>query len=367
MTIFTLSAVGACDVPQDNLTVSDEDCEILEMSQCEDVLNTDLSEDIETQQNTIVQDNDVLQLSINKSDEVLTFSTSKIYLWFTEEPYLELDGETDLWILNEKREEFPIGSSIKVIAKDLNTGVTYKDSLPTDVFPFEYGNENVHYMVGLSLFKKIPLNINHKYKFKVYYVSPGGKSTYLGKSTLKVKKIKRIAQLDFTTHIYANQKISATLYKSNGNFASNIDATLYINGKQYQTVKTNSKGVAIFDLPNKVGRFRYWVEADKIKSGYDSILKINHCLKISKVNVKKSAKKLTVKVSLKKINGKFLKGGNITLKFNKKVYISKTNKHGVAKFTIKKSILKKLKVGKKVKIKAYYLKDHVKTTVKVQK
>ena len=183
----------------------------------------------------------------------------------------------------------------------------------------------------------------------------------MGKTTLKVKKIKRIVQLDFTTHIYSNQKISATFYNSNGKFTSNIDAILYINGKEYQTVKTNAKCVAIFDLPNKVGKFRYVVNADNIKSTYDSILKINHCLKISKVNVKKSAKKLTVKVALKKINGKFLKGGNITLKFNKKIYKSKTNKHGVAKFTIKKSVLKKLK------IKAYYLKDSVKITVKVQK
>ena len=142
------------------------------------------------QQKTINQNNDSLQLYINKSDEVLTFSTSKIYLWFTEKPYLELDGETDLWILNEKREDFPAGSSIKVVAKDLKTGVTYKDSLLVEVFPFEYGHENIHYMVGLSLFKNIPLNVNHKYNFKVYHVSLGVKQVIWVKLLLKLKKLK---------------------------------------------------------------------------------------------------------------------------------------------------------------------------------
>ena len=46
---------------------------------------------------------------------------------------------------------------------------------------------------------------------------------------------------------------------------------------------------------------------------------------------------------------------------------AKTNKKGVAKFTIKSKVLKKLKVGKKVKYQATYGKVTKKYTIKVKK
>jgi invasion protein IalB len=87
---------------------------------------------------------------------------------------------------------------------------------------------------------------------------------------------------------------------------------------------------------------------------------------LSKVTVKKSAKKLVIKASLK-INGKLGKGKEITFKFNKNTYNAQTNKKGVAEVTIQKSVMKKLKVGKKVKYQASYGKTTVKKTVKVKK
>lgn len=83
-------------------------------------------------------------------------------------------------------------------------------------------------------------------------------------------------------------------------------------------------------------------------------------------NVKKSAKKTVLTVTLK-VNGKAQKGIKITIKFNGKKYAVKTNKKGVAKVTIKKNVLKKLKVGKKVKCQAIYGKITVKKSVKVKK
>ena len=62
-----------------------------------------------------------------------------------------------------------------------------------------------------------------------------------------------------------------------------------------------------------------------------------------------------------------LKNKKITFKFNGKKYTVKTNKKGVAKVTIKKNILKKLKVGKKVKYTVSYGKKTVKKSVKVKK
>ena len=95
-------------------------------------------------------------------------------------------------------------------------------------------------------------------------------------------------------------------------------------------------------------------KADKIK------------LTLKKVKVKKSAKKLVLRATLK-INGKAVKGKKITFKFKGKKYSAKTNKKGVAKVTIKKKVLKKLKVGKKVKYQATYGKVTKKYTVKVKR
>jgi hypothetical protein len=89
-------------------------------------------------------------------------------------------------------------------------------------------------------------------------------------------------------------------------------------------------------------------------------------LTLKKVKVKKSAKKLVLKATLK-INGKAVKGKKIIFKFNGKKYTAKTNKKGVAKVTIKKKVLKKLKVGKKVKYQASYGKTVKKYSIKVKK
>ena len=126
--------------------------------------------------------------------------------------------------------------------------------------------------------------------------------------------------------------VTAT-YKSNGIFA---DST-----KTY-TFKVTSKPVT----PAK--------KANVIK------------LTLKKVKIKKSAKKLVLKATLK-INGKAVKGKKVIFKFKGKKYTGKTNKKGVVKVTIKKKVLKKLKVGKKVTYSAKYSTKTVKKTVKVKK
>ena len=89
-------------------------------------------------------------------------------------------------------------------------------------------------------------------------------------------------------------------------------------------------------------------------------------LALKKVTVKKSAKKLVIKAKLK-INKKAVKGKKLTFKFKGKKYVAKTNKKGIAKIVIKKSVLKKLKVGKKVKYQVKYGKKIVKRTAKVKR
>ena len=83
--------------------------------------------------------------------------------------------------------------------------------------------------------------------------------------------------------------------------------------------------------------------------------------------MKKSTKKLILTATLKKgktpIRYKYVKF-YFNGKFIKKV---KTSKKGVAKVTIKKTVLKKLKVGKTVTYQATYLKTTVKKSAKVKK
>ena len=82
--------------------------------------------------------------------------------------------------------------------------------------------------------------------------------------------------------------------------------------------------------------------------------------------IKKSAKKLVLSAKLTK--GKtLLKSKRVKFRFRGKTYIAKTNKRGIAKVTIKRKVLKKLKAGKKYTLKISYIKNSIKRTVKVRR
>lgn len=89
-------------------------------------------------------------------------------------------------------------------------------------------------------------------------------------------------------------------------------------------------------------------------------------LTLKTVKVKKSARKLVLSATLKQ-SGKALKGKKLTFRFNGKKYYAKTNKKGIAKVTVKKSVLKKLKAGKKITYKVSYGNITISKKVKVKK
>ena len=61
-----------------------------------------------------------------------------------------------------------------------------------------------------------------------------------------------------------------------------------------------------------------------------------------------------------------LKGKVIKFKFNGKTYKAKTNKKGIAQITIKKNVINKLKKGKTYAFKVTYVKNTIKSTVKIK-
>lgn len=154
-------------------------------------------------------------------------------------------------------------------------------------------------------------------------------------------------------------------YNNNGNpVGANQIVTIKLNKKTYK-VKTNSNGYAILKIPNTVKSGTYTLTASYAGQTIKNTVKVKKVLKLAKVKVKKSAKKLVIKATLK---GKSpIKNKKLSFIFNGKKYTAKTNKNGIAKITIKKSVLKKLKVGKKLIYKVTYLKTTVKQSVKVKK
>ena len=140
-----------------------------------------------------------------------------------------------------------------------------------------------------------------------------------------------------------------------------------INGKTYKT-QTRSNGIATFKIQNTVtpGTYKLTAKYDGVK--ITKTVKVRQILKASStVSVKKSSKKLTLKAVLKTSAGKAIKGKKVSFKVNGKTLSAKTNSKGVVKVNFNKAFLKKLKVGKSYKIQITYLKDTIKTTLKVKR
>jgi hypothetical protein len=165
----------------------------------------------------------------------------------------------------------------------------------------------------------------------------------------------------------------ATLYTSNAYYKvrltqnskalSGKSVTITIGANKFN-LKTDKNGYASVKINLPPKSYKVSVEYGNIK--ITKKLTVNSIINAKNVNVKKSAKSLKIKVSLKKVNGKYLKGKKLTLKINGKKITAKTNKKGVVTFKLNKSILNKLKKGKKYTYTVTYMKNVVKKTIKVK-
>lgn len=162
-------------------------------------------------------------------------------------------------------------------------------------------------------------------------------------------------------------KCKVMVLDSNGKAFANQVVKFKINKKTY-TKKTNADGYASIKIPKTVAPGKYELTATYNGLAISKKVKVKHVLKsASKVTVKKSAKSLVLKAVLKTSDNKPIKNKKVSFKLNGKKLSAKTNKKGVAKVTFKKATLNKLKAGKSYKIKIAYLKDTVKSTLKVKR
>ena len=158
-------------------------------------------------------------------------------------------------------------------------------------------------------------------------------------------------------------KYKVRVYGEDGKLVVGKYVTFKINNKKIK-VKTNKKGYASLKItyPPK----KYKITATYKNAKATNKITVKHILKSKNIKVKKSAKKIVLKASLKKVKGKYLKGKVIKFKFKGKTYKVKTNKKGIAQKTLNKKVIKNLKKGKTYKVKVTYLKDTIKKKIKVK-
>ena len=217
-------------------------------------------------------------------------------------------------------------------------------------------------LVNGSASVTVPELSEGKHNVTITYSGDGKYSPVTKSATINVKKPTKTPVIKLTKNtninmLYTAKKPYKILVTKDGKAVSGAKVVIKFNGKKY-TVKTNAKGYATFKIPNvKPKKTKYTITASYGGKTVKNTVKVNTILKVGNKKIKKSKKVTKVKITLKKVNGKYLKAKTLKIKFRGKTYKVKTNKKGVAIWKVKKSMLKKLKVGKTYKYKVNYGKD----------
>ena len=211
---------------------------------------------------------------------------------------------------------------------------------------------------------KIVIDTKSIGKHYIYYVNPINGE----KLRITVNVVSRfVGNANVNMYYFDGHTYKVRVRGEDGSFVGKNQIVTVKIGKNTFKVKTNAKGYATLKIPSKITPGKYTISATYKGQTVKNKLVVKQVLKTTKtVKVKKSAKKLVLKATLKK--GKTaIKSKVIKFKVNGKTYKAKTNKKGIAKVTIKKAAINKLKIGKKYTIKVSYLSDAVKATLKVKR
>ncbi|WP_330009673.1 Ig-like domain repeat protein [Methanobrevibacter sp.] len=249
------------------------------------------------------------------------------------------------------------------------SGSDYSISLPSDAtgtltvtvdgVPFSQKLVNGKATVSIPELSEGSHNVTVTYSGDSKYAS-------ITKSSVVVKEHVPVIKLTASnlSMLYTSGKYFKVRLTSDGKALPNQKVKITINGKTY-TKTTDKNGYASLkiSLPPKA----YTVKATYGNLTLTKKVTVKTVIQAKNINAKKSAKTVKIKVTLKKVNGKYLKNKKVTLKFNKKTLKAKTNKKGVVTFTIKKNVYNRLKVNKKYTYQVIYGKDKVKKTIKFKK
>jgi predicted outer membrane repeat protein len=214
----------------------------------------------------------------------------------------------------------PVGTYKDIVVGYHDSTGLYGDSNKTITFTVKVNKAKI-------VSKSIKKDYNSKYKYKIRIIGPDGKP---------VKKLR-------------------------------IKVTIKGKSKYY---RTDSKGYITIKLGKTYTPGKYVIKLSYKHVTSKRVITIKQILKTKKYyKFKKSVnKKLVLKAKLRSSKGKPLKGKKIYFKIKGKTFKAKTNKKGIAKLTIKKKwFIKKLKAGRTYKVKITYLKDTIKTKVKVKR
>lgn len=234
--------------------------------------------------------------------------------------------------------------------EDANITVTIEDYSYYDSEEIKFETRLVNGTATVSLAKLK----QGEYYITINYVSESCENYEVYK--LKVVTNKLIAK-DLTKYYGTSNAFNVKVTDLKGNPINGKYVKFYINNRYIKQVKTNKKGYATLNINPSPGKYK--ITATYSNAEITRNLVIKHVLSLGKVTVKKSAKQIVLKAYLKQ-GKKALANKMVTFKFNGKNYKVKTNKNGIAKLTISKTILKNLKVGKTVIYQATYLKDTIK-------
>lgn len=177
----------------------------------------------------------------------------------------------------------------------------------------------------------------------------------------------KIINKDIKKDYNSNYMYKIRIIGVDGKPVSGEKIKISINGK-VKTYRTDSNGYITVKLDKTYTPGKYTVKLSYKGVASKHVITVKQTLKSKKVvNIKKNAKKAVLKAYLKSSSGKAIKGKKITFKVNGKTYKAITNKKGVAEITLKNNVIKKLRAGKTYTVKVTYLKDTIKTKLKVKK
>jgi hypothetical protein len=185
------------------------------------------------------------------------------------------------------------------------------------------------------------------------------------KLNVSVKVVSRFSgNKNINMFYYDGSSYKVRIVGDNGQFVGKNKVVVIKIGKYTYNVKTDANGYATLKIPYAITPAKYTITATYAGQTVKNTLTVKQVLKTVKtVKVKQTANKLVLRAILKQ-GTVALKNKVIRFKLNGKTFSAKTDSKGIAKVTIGKSFIKKLKV-KQYSIKATYINDAVNFNLKV--